>query len=233
MTDEELDLMMQKVLTDAAELDCAPEASDGTFTPSRSHEREMRSMLLDPDGWARKRSRPVWKKALQAAAVIVVALLVGFGGLMAVSPEARAAVNRWITDEGEGYVTYTYSGDDYEKLVMPRYVISALPEDYVEIAREEFPTSILIEYENDEGTIIGLSYDYMHQGGMTGFITGDDDIIDVKIGNLPGKMFVPKDPDSVRDITWIDPKANIQFVLYGFIDEDTLLELAQSVELEK
>lgn len=232
MTDEELDLMLQKVLTDAAELDCAPEASDGTFTPSRSHERAMRSMLADPDGWARKRSRPVWKKVLQAAAAAVIALLVGFGGLMAVSPEARAAVNRWITDEGDGYVTYTYSGDR-DGTELPRYVITSLPEGYVEGKRFEYPDYVNTIFENGSGGVVSFGWAYMREGSGIVFTTDGYEVVDVKIGSLPGQLLIPEDPDWMLTLTWIDPKANIQFTVQGTLDRDAILKLAESVKKEK
>ena len=63
MTDQELDTMMKRVLIDLIKHDCEAEEGNGTlaFRPSAHHQRQMRLMVKDPLGWARKKARPMWK----------------------------------------------------------------------------------------------------------------------------------------------------------------------------
>ena len=63
---------------------------------SPNYLRQRARLLADPKGWMRRRSRPVWKKALQTAACFLLACTIAFGSLMAASPTARAAVVQWF-----------------------------------------------------------------------------------------------------------------------------------------
>lgn len=55
-------------------------------------------MLSAPKGWARRLACPVWKKALQTAACILLTLSLTMGVLMGVSPTVRAAVRNWVRE---------------------------------------------------------------------------------------------------------------------------------------
>lgn len=80
------------------------EAQEPAFSP---HYRRSRLRLMnDPQEWLRRRTRPLWKKALRGAACVFLACTVALGGLMAVSPTVRAAVLHWLrefTEEGVAY----------------------------------------------------------------------------------------------------------------------------------
>ena len=107
MTDQELDTLMRRVLLDSLKLDL--EGATGNelpFEPTPRYQRQMTAMLADPLKWARKRARPVWKKAIQKVAVILLVFSLSLGSLMAVSPTVRAAVIRWVTEWYEMHVTF-------------------------------------------------------------------------------------------------------------------------------
>ena len=96
MTDQELDTLMRRVLLDSLKLDL--EGATGNelpFEPTPRYQRQMTAMLADPLKWARKRARPVWKKAIQKVAVILLVFSLSLGSLMAVSPTVRADVVSW------------------------------------------------------------------------------------------------------------------------------------------
>ena len=97
MTDRELDSLMREILLDAIALDEEDCKDRNPFEPSLKHQRQIGAMLKDPLRWAKDRSKPVWKKVGQRAAVILLVVTISFGSVMAVSPTARAAVLRWIT----------------------------------------------------------------------------------------------------------------------------------------
>ena len=137
MTDQELDTLMRRVLLDSLKLDL--EGATGNelpFEPTPRYQRQMTAMLADPLKWARKRARPVWKKAIQKVAVILLVFSLSLGSLMAVSPTVRAAVVRWVTEWYETHIIYRYSGEDILG-EMPHYDISELPHGYTEIIRDD------------------------------------------------------------------------------------------------
>ena len=96
MTEKELDAFMSKVLLDAIAFDEDRLEEKIPYAASARHRRQMRAMLKDPVRWARERGKPVWKRVLQTAAVILLMLSLGLGSVMLASPTARATIVRWF-----------------------------------------------------------------------------------------------------------------------------------------
>ena len=218
MTDKELDRLMRRVLLDSMDL---REDAAG-FVPSARHRREMRAMLKDPAGWARRRAQPVWKRGLRHAAAILLVCTLGLGGAVLASPTVHAAVLRY---GGEAI-----SGE------MPQYAITALPDGYAEDVNEriDWPTYIGIKYRNEEQqTMLLFNYIYMQQGSASSFeFEEDTTILPVTVNGLKGTLFLKNDWEKEWNvITWIDPDSNLQFGVYGNLNETDILTIAESVSL--
>lgn len=227
MTNLELDVVMRRVLLDSLRNE---EAEDCIFAPSKHYLREMKYMLKDPAKWQRKRTKPVWKQIVQKVAVILLIVSIAFGGVMVVSPTARASVTRWVLEVYETQIVYRFSGEDISG-PMPQYGIADLPEGYVETERRTGSASVSIMYENDAGGILCLDYAYMQQGVLAVLAPGDDDIIPVTVGNFDGEAYVPKKPTSAKAIVWMDRENNIHFIVKGFGAMEDILHMANSVSL--
>lgn len=240
MTDIELDCMMRRVLLDAVKLKWEDEESGAkpAFEASARYQRQVTAMLTDPLGWARKRARPVWKKALQRIAVVLLVFSLSFGSLMAVSPTVRAAVVRWVTEWYETHITYRYSGEPIAG-EMPRYEITELPVGYVEdeARRVECPSYVRIGYrnENDENAqFIYLAYIYMQQGSASDYVIEDAVVLPVTVNGMKAQLYLARNPElSDSTVTWIDPDKNLQFDVHAAFDKDTILHIAESVSLVK
>lgn len=239
MTDQELDRLMQRVLLDAVKRDCERETDDvPSFEPTPRYQRQITAMLEDPFKWARKRARPVWKKAIQKVAVILLVFSLSLGSLMAVSPTVRAAVIRWVTEWYETHVIYRYSGETITE-EMPQYEITNLPEGYAEAEGErvEWPSYVSIIYQNKNdknAQWIYLRYIYMQQGTISNFVIEDADILPVTVNGLDGQLYLARNPEqSDSTITWIDPDKNILFAVDAALDADDILHIAESVSLVK
>lgn len=196
MKDQELDTLMRRVLLETLKLDWSGEAkTQPSFQASPRHRREVRHMLSDPLAWAKKRDRPAWKRAVQRAAVILLVISLGFGGLMATCPVVRAALIQWVTEWYETHITYRYTGEDMTE-EMPQYEITELPEGYPEVKskRIEWPGQVNIVYRNEEtGKTIYLNYIQMVQGGATDFVVENAEIIPVMVDGLEGQFFLLPD----------------------------------------
>lgn len=194
MTDQELDRLMQRVLLDAIKRDCEKETDDAPlFKPSPKYQRQMTAMLDDPLKWARNRARPVWQKAIQKVAVILLVFSLSLGSLMAASPTVRAAVVRWVMEWYETHITYSYSG---ETLVgeMPQYEITDLPEGYVEDENQriEGPNYVGIVYRNEldaDADLIYFDYIYMQQGSASDQTIEDTIVLQVTVNGMEGQLY--------------------------------------------
>lgn len=237
MTDQELDTLMQRVLLDSLKLDWEEKVKpQPPFSASVRYRREVRHMLADPPAWAQKRARPMWKRAAQRAAVVLLILSVGFGSLLAVSPTVRAALLQWVTEWYETHIVYRYTGEDMAG-PMPQYEITELPEGYAEVESEriEWPGQVDIVYRNEEtGKTIYLSYTQMSQGGAAGFDIVDVGIIPVTVNELDGQLFWRSDWEDKRiAVTWIDPASGLQFSVEANLNKMDILNIAKSVSLVK
>lgn len=237
MTGQELDTLMQRVLLDSLKLDWEEKAKpQPPFEASSRYRREVRRMLADPLAWTRKREKPIWKRAVQQVAAILLILSVGFGSLLAISPTVRAAFLQWITEWYETHVTYRYAGTDMAG-AMPQYEITELPEGYAEIKSEriEWPNQVNIVYRNGrEGKTIYLNYIRMNQGGATDFVIEDVEILPVVVNGLDGQLFWKANWESEwNTVTWIDSDRELQFTIEAHLDKMDIINIAESVSLVK
>ena len=233
MTDQELDILMRRVLLDALKLDTESTAGgELAFEATPRHQRQMAAMVKDPLKWERRQARPIWKTVLQKVAVILLVFSLSLGSLMAVSPTIRAAVVRWVTEWYETHIVYRYSGEDISG-EMPQYEISELPQGYTETIRDVYEFAVSVVYESPSGDMICFDYTYMQQGVANIFVPGDDEIIDVTVNGIQGQFFLPHDSADAKTVTWIDADSNLQFVVKAFCSETDILHMAESVSLVK
>ena len=103
------------------------QASEPTFSPK--YKKNCMQMLSNPNAWAKRFGRPLWKKTLQAAACILLAFTLTLGALMSVSPTVRAAVMNWFREIREGMVSYM-STEMSEQLASPTWRPTWVPENF-------------------------------------------------------------------------------------------------------
>ena len=163
-------------------------------------------------------------------AVILLIASVGFGGIMAASETVRAAVARWAIHWYETYFTYRYSGEDLLS-DMPRYTISSLPEGMYETERDIHPSSVYVTYSSDSGeAAVYLDYIYLQQGAAALFTFDQEPgVQEVTVNGMPGSMLISSNPEKISSITWVDARAEIQFVVWSFDSNIDILHIAESV----
>lgn len=114
---------------------------------------------------------------------------------------------------------------------MPHYVITALPDGYVEIEsdRVEWPTYVSVVYQHEgeeDASRIYLRYIYMQQGSASNFETDAAEIIPVTVNGFNGQMLLAQDMSkSDNTITWIDTEHNLQFAIDARLSESSMLHM--------
>ena len=103
---------------------------------SKRFERKMQKLI-------RRANHPIRYQVVRAAAAVVLVIATLFGAIMAVSPEARAAVVGWIKEMFGVYVQYsndhvqgnddTTSNNNNPKTTRAEYHLAVVPEGYREI----------------------------------------------------------------------------------------------------
>lgn len=229
MTDQKLDELMKNVLWDSIRLDSdAISRTDRKFVPSPAYEVQIRRMLADPNGWAKRSENPMWKMILQKAAIILLALSMTLGGMMAASEEVRAMMIRWIRDQFQGAIFYEYFGDDVSDQI-PHFTIGNLPEGYVEVERVGTSAAEYVKYQDQFGNQIWFDFFYVQQGAALLIVPGDDIILNVTINEMDGEAYIPQDPEGMTMIHWIDTRQKIHYSIQANLDTEQLITLAENI----
>ena len=234
MTEQELDHIMRRVLIDSVKMDAerVEKGQGPSFTPTSRYKRQMRAMLANPIRWMHRQEHPRWQQIARRAAIILLTCIVAFGGIMAFSPAARAAVVRWVMERYGNNIGYVYTGEQNTDM-LPQYEITELPDGYAEKSRDTAPGLAAVTYENQNGDVLYLVYNFMHQGSQTDIILNEDNVFDISVNKMNGYFIDSRDSGTLNSITWIDEDQNIHFNLDGNFGMKELLHIAESVSLCK
>ena len=229
------DAILRDFLLDAAAAEFAAELNDTMpVDASPRLRRQMNAMLSDPNGWAKRRHRPVWKRIARAAAMILLTVTLSLGALMAVSPTVRAAVINWAMEWYETHIIYRFSGKQEEDpfAPLPRYEITALPEGYVFYQEIDTLNAHDTGYVNTGGELLWFGYQRMTQGGLLAIDGVDKSTIsEIQVNGMRGQFHLSTDPIEPNLLVWIDEGENMMLSIQGFLGEQELLHIAESADL--
>lgn len=232
MIDPSDDRLLQNILLDAAAEEYAEELASAEAVATSPHfQRQMSKMLANPNAWAKRRKRPLWKQCLSRAAMLLLVCSLTLGAMMAVSPTVRATITRWVIEWYDTQILYRFFGEAPPG-EMPSYEITKLPTGYekVEESRELMDTVIIL-YKNKENDTIYFDYSYMREGTLFGVDTEHAEIYEINIHNCSGHFYKSTNPKESNAVVWLDEQKKIMFMVDGFFEKDELLEMAESIEL--
>lgn len=232
MIDSSDDRLLQNILLDAAAEEYAEElASAEEVATSPRFQRQMNKMLANPNAWAKRRKRPLWKQCLNWAAMLLLVCSLTLGAMMAVSPTVRAAVIEWVIEWYDTHILYRFFGESSPD-EMPSYEITKLPTGYKKAEESrEFKATVIITYENEENDVIYFEYSYMREGMVLGVSTENMEIYEIKVHNCSGHFYKSTNPKESNTLVWLDEHEKLNYVIDGFFEKDELLEMAESIEL--
>ena len=207
------------------------EGADRDWNWSPRYLRSRTRLLADPFGWAKRMARPVWKRAVRAAACAALACLVTLGGLMAVSPTVRAAVLGWLREITEDGIFYTASGswDEEANPELPDWTLAELPEGWTLDSVSDLGSGTIKEYRNAEDHFsFQCSYPVSGTIGWgSGHPEAGESRREVVINGYTAELYTEGD---LTLLTWQDEIGVLfYFDAYG-VDPDALVEMASSAQ---
>lgn len=224
------DELLKKGLLLAAAKDAEELEQDAEVEFSLKYQKFRKKFLKDPFRYARRKKRPVWKKVLQTAACLLLAAALGLAALLAVSPEARAGLIRWIRTVGNTSVSYDFFAAPTNQ-TPPRYEIGDMPEGYVEVERLETPKSVSVTYRSEEGLRIYFDSIRMEEGVGTLVDTRGVEVSEIEVNGCQGDFYCYPDGTGSNAIIWADEDAGLLFTLDMWAEKDEMLRVAESVYL--
>ena len=175
--------------------------------------------------------KAVWRKAVSAAASLLLVLLIGAGAVLTFNQEAKASFVTWLREQYEDLIVYRFwnNGNDSG---LPTYQIGWMPEGFA--LREEFIDDLgydaIYQYLDDERHAIVFTYGEERNELI---IWGDlENSERLTIQGFPGE-YVPSDYKEGGDLVWIDENSQIVFTLSATLEKDIIIKMANSVYLVK
>ncbi len=235
MTERKENELLRDIFLDAVTEEFSSElSSTARVETSPKFQKSMRTMLENPNKWAKRRQRPIWKRAISTAAAIILVCILSLGVLMMVSPKAYAAVINWVTHLYENGIVYNF-GDDAKSDSISSYVLSVLPDGYsfdsqILCAPDEFSDATELSYPNKTTNQI-IIFRYFPMSSSTALSVSTDGIIvsDITVKDCPGKLYISTDPNRSSTIIWIDESSNICFSIEGIISQEDIIAAANGV----
>ena len=111
-----------------------------------------------------------------------------------------------------------------------RYELSYVPENCIFVTSYETAGGEVHIYTDERDTLIQFSYTSEPNKEDTYVIHKEAERFDVTINDYLAEIFITLSEDETDGIVWIDPDTNTLFSISGHFDEDTLIQMAESVK---
>lgn len=219
--------MTEEMLRQAAgELACAmdrslPEPGECSHRFSAGFERKMKRLL-------RRADHPGVYRGLRAAASILLVISIGVASLLALSPEARAAVLGWVRREYGSFFEYHFEGES-EISGEVRYCPQWVPEGYELESAQEIVGGERYIYSNKNGQSMLFSYMSASESSKLYAEGAEYNQFDVEINGNHGEVFTSDNSEESNLIVWTDSETGSLLYLNAFLDKDSLVTFAENV----
>lgn len=226
---------IRQALLDAAEEEFLLALAHAPDAPGFSvrYQAWEEKFLRDPTGFSKRTLRPVWKTVLRWAACFLLVVSLSLGTLMAVSPQARAWVVSWVTEQYEDHVTYRFRGENLPTEALRDWVPTYLPDGYEQTDYIDLTNMVNILYNNDDPSMeIEFSYQLLTDGSEYSLDDEHHTPSHVSIHGMSGQ-FLTATNGTQNMLIWFDEANQHVFLLMSRQSRDILIQIAESVVLVK
>lgn len=199
-----------------------PDPSECTHQFSHRFERKMQRLI-------RRVEHPALYRTLRSAACIVLVMMIGFGSILTVSVEARAAVFSWVKQQYDNFYVYFFDG----KANVAEYVKYSpgwMPEGCVFVTSYETAGGEVYIYTDADDTLIQFSYTSDPSKGNL-YVDGVDYHVEqIEVNNCKGEVYLSDDASKTNGIIWNDETNTVLFSVSGNFKKETLIKIAEAIE---
>ena len=179
--------------------------------------------------------RETARRWTRRAAAALLALVIGAMSWLAVDTQARAAFFSWVREVYENSVVYRFFNDTSVVDQLPDYRPSWVPDGYVQTDVIEDDTVHSIIYENIANPDDSFVFDYqLYFDSMNLSLQWEDhecEILELQINGKTAHFYRSLDGSITNDLIWVDENTTILFTLTGYLEQDVMLHIAESVIL--
>ncbi len=179
----------------------------------RAHRRQIRDRIL----------------AATVAVFLVISMLLSF------NPDVRAAVAGWFKEVFDTYTHYWFTEEPIDTL--PAFVVKSLPDGCDLIFEETTENTKTVIYQKgddiDDGFVLLCGKLINGSPLQIGSFTDNYNSEEVLVNGLPGDLYVSISPEESHGLIWIDEVNGVYFYISSYFDPETILQIAESVEIKK
>ena len=165
-------------------------------------------------------------KGVVAASLILV---IGFGMLITVSTEARAAVLGWVSELYQENMYKIFFDGEAKEAVGLKYELGWLPEGTEFVTKYDIPGGESYIYTDETELLINFLYS-TDSDAVYYLIANDAVKQEVTINGLPGEIFISPSEEETNTIVWSDNSIPIMFSFTAEYDVETLIKVAENVK---
>lgn len=208
---------------DRALADSLPDPADCAHTFSPKFQRRMARLIR------RHRHKGLYR-GLRRAACVLLAVLLGGTVFLSTNAQAREAFFGWVREQVEGAQRYFHQGNVTSASEIVRYQID-VPEGYWLEDSLEAEGYFDYYYVNDDGDSIEFTYQYETEaaGGELYVDDRETEKKQVMVCGTPGELYLSNEEEMSNTVIWMDQSTGALIDVTAFLDEDALLDLAETV----
>lgn len=208
---------------DRALADSLPDPADCTHTFSPKFQHRMARLIR------RHRHKGLYR-GLRRAACVLLAVLLGGTVFLSTNAQAREAFFGWVREQVEGAQRYFHQGNVTSTSEIVRYQID-VPEGYWLEDSLEAEGYFDYYYVNDDGDSIEFTYQYETEdaGGELYVDDRETEKKQVMVCGTPGELYLSNEEEMSNTVIWMDQSTGALIDVTAFLDEDALLDLAETV----
>ena len=216
--------MLQKAAKEAAMQinDSLPKPEDCKHEFSSSFENKILNLNLE------ETKQPTRHPILRTAISFLLILTIGFGSILAFSPDARAAVDGWVRSIYNSLYEYVFEGEVSDTNYY-QYEAQWIPKNYELISNETVAGNTDMWYQNDKEDTLLFSYTPATKDTGLYIDAYDGAKQTVDINGNKADLYLSDNPSNRSVIVWIDKKTETLFFINGRISKDELIKMASSV----
>lgn len=198
-----------------------PDPKDCTHEFSAEFERKMKRIT-------RRANHPILYRTLRSVASIILVITIGFGSVLVVSAEARAAVFGWVKEQYESFYEYFFEGE-VESAESAKYQPGWMPDGCEFITVQETAGGETYIYTDKSGLLVQFYYISDPDSQKMYIDTVEYVSETVSVNGHSGEIYISVSDDETSSIVWIDTADNVLFYFSGAFDKETLIKMAESV----
>lgn len=195
-------------------------------------ETQMASFLADPLGYARRKTRPVWKRTLRYAAAFLLTVSMSLFTIYQVSPTARAwmdEVFQVVVTWMDKNTTFHFGGEQTEGTADDIWRPTWLPEGYVETRSVNLSGAMKVRFENHIGGSIVFEYMPVQEGYMLDVDNNHSNYSVIVLNGQAAYLFESSTVGKPSFLIWHNEAETVAFQLTAELPIGDLIQIAESV----